>query len=187
MLAGTYLFFPATLAFDQLEFVGAGAWLGVCAALIPLGAGAAYLLSNQARLRADVAREEAVGRLITLVGLALVLAGVWLPVDTSNDGTYWNVTGAGHSLGILFLILIGICALSVLAASRTRRRAANLLAAGAALVLFGLVLFVPVSSAFNQLDSLRAGAWLSLAGGAVLAVGTVMAWTSPARGPFEGP
>src|SRR5919108_863679 len=102
VLAGTYLFFPATLAFDQLEFVGAGAWLGVCAALIPLGAGAAYLLSNQARLRADVAREEAVGRLVTLVGLALVLAGVWLPVDTSNDGTYWNVTGAGHSLGILF-------------------------------------------------------------------------------------
>src|SRR5919108_491010 len=139
----------------------------------------------RARVPLRPARTQHGGRLITLVGLALVLAGVWLPVDTSNDGTYWNVTGAGHSLGILFLILIGICALSVLAASRTRRRAANLLAAGAALVLFGLVLFVPVSSAFNQLDSLRAGAWLSLAGGAVLAVGTVMAWTSPARGPFE--
>ena len=47
---GFFLFVPASYAFKSLDWVGTGGWLGICAGLIPLGAGVAHFA---ARRRSD--------------------------------------------------------------------------------------------------------------------------------------
>src|SRR6266542_3127323 len=141
------------------------AWLGVCSALVLIGA----LIALGPSMAAG-AHPAAIGTLLALVGLGLVLAGLWTKT-TNEPGTYWNVPGAGHSLGVLMLILVVLSAVAVAAAHAARiGQDAALAVAGATL---GITVFLPVLAAFNNLDELRAGAWLAGIGGIVLMVGVV--------------
>jgi hypothetical protein len=170
-LFGSYLFFPATLAFDQLGTLGAGAWLGLCTVLIVAGVAIMHPPGD----RRIVGREAPVAdRALQALGLVLLLVALWLKVD-KKGGSYWSVPNGGHSLGAVFLVLIAVCAACVAAAYTTRRRVADLLGAAAAFVLLGLVLFIPVGEAFKSLGDLRLGAWLGLVGGILLAVGSAQA------------
>ena len=173
-MLGAYLFYPATLPFDfdQLDRLGAGAWLGVCTILAVLGAAAAHGLGASAPARA-ASRAPSQGLALAFVGLVLVLVSLWLKVDKGGN-TYWSVNGASHSLGALFLVLIALCALGLGAGFATGNAAAELLGAGAGFVLLGLVLFGPVITAFNELGTLRVGAWLALVGGIAVAAGIVV-------------
>ncbi len=164
-LLGLYLWYPAVFATDQWDVLDKGAWLGVCSALVLIGA----LIALGPSMAAG-AHPAAIGTLLALVGLGLVLAGLWTKT-TNEPGTYWNVPGAGHSLGVLMLILVVLSAVAVAAAHAARiGQDAALAVAGATL---GITVFLPVLAAFNNLDELRAGAWLAGIGGIVLMVGVV--------------
>lgn len=162
---GLYLWYPALFATDQWDFLDNGAWLGVCSGLMVIGA-----LIALGPSMAPGASPAPTGTLLALVGLGLVLAGIWTKT-TDESGTYWNIPGAGHSLGVLMLILVVLSALAVAAAYAAQiGQDAALAVAG---VTLGITVFLPVLAAFNNLGQLRAGAWLAGIGGIVLMVGVV--------------
>lgn len=177
-LLGLYLWYPAVFAFDQLDVLDAGAWLGVCSALIVIGAVIALGPSMAAG-----ARPASIGTLLALVGLGLVLGGIWTKT-TDDPGTYWSIPGAGHSLGILMIILVALSAIAVAAAhtARAGQDAAFALAG----VTLGITVFLPVLAAFDNLGHLRTGAWLAGIGGIVLMVG-VLAMRQMARADVPAP
>jgi len=172
-LLGSYLFIPASLAFDRLDNLGAGAWFGVCTAVAVVGVAAMVGLTTATRGRTATPSTLPLGRGLAALGLVLVLIGMWLDVDDSG-GSYWNSAGAGHSLGAAFLILVAVAAVGLGAGYTMGNRAADLIGAAAVFMLFGLALFVPVGSAFNDLGNLRAGAWLCFVGAVLAATGTRM-------------
>jgi hypothetical protein len=185
MLFGTYAFFPAAFATNQWTLLGAGAWLGVCSALIPIGVGLTTRLGIGSPARAS--EGSLIGRGAAGVGLIMVLVAIFLTVDRAS-GTYWSVRGAGHSLGILFLIAIAVGAGGLGLGLALHSRPADLVGGAAVFCVLGLALFDPVTSAFGDLGVLRAGAWLAFAGGIVAAAGTVTALRSaPAGGAAPAP
>jgi hypothetical protein len=163
---GLYLFLPAVFAFDQWEFLDAGAWLGLCSALTFIGASIATWPSDR-----PVGRPAPIGVLLALVGLGLVVAGLFPDVESGGIGSYWNLTGSGHSFGILMIILVVLVALSIGAAYSMASGMDSAILLGA--VTLGASLAVPVGEAFNNLGDLGAGAWLTAIGGIVLAVGVL--------------
>lgn len=179
VLWGFYLFLPAAFAFDNWDLVGAGGWLGVCAGLIPLGIALSHWTRRRAALRETRARRPDrspaafAGPVAALVGIGLVLPGIWL--DAEEDGSsYWSLEGLGHSLGIYFLVLTILCLLFVLGTLAVHRQlAVDVVAAALALLILGTGALAPVSEAFGDLGNLRAGAWLVLFGGLLLAAGTI--------------
>jgi hypothetical protein len=186
ILLGFYGFLPAALATDQWHFLDAGAWLGFCGgALMTLGALAVLAPAwIRASLR-DPLPMTAAG--IAAVGLALSTVAIWPKADT--DGSYWNAPSLGHSLGVVMLVLVILAAIGLVAAIGMRVGAGAGLAAVAGLIDCGLLLFIPVGDAFNQLGHLRAGGWLGFFGGLLLAIGAmmtagqqVMIGISPVRG-----
>jgi hypothetical protein len=164
---GFYLFIPARFAFDQLDVLDAGAWLGFCSILIPIG----FLVVQLDRAHGPAARPAGRtlasldrGTLAALVGLVLIVIGVWLRID-DGDESYWN---ASHTLGILILLLAaanllylwrGVTDTGLLVASTT----------------FGLVVYAWVYHAFERLGSLDSGGWLEAVGGLVLVAGVLYA------------
>lgn len=168
VLLGLYLFFPAALAFSDWEVLGSGAWLGVCAGLILIGSGLALRGWGQ-----EASTPEWAGLGVAALGWVLVMVGIWLEADVEG-GSYWHTVGSGHGLGILFLALLGIWLLAAFAGGKTRKPALLALAAGIALVIFGLSLFGPAIAAFNNFGDLRTGAWFPFAGGLLLALGSVL-------------
>jgi hypothetical protein len=169
VLFGLYLFFPAALAFSDWNVLASGAWLGVCAGLIVIGSAVVLWGWGQER-----STPEWLGLGVAGAGCALVMTGIWLEVG-ADGGTYWHPRDSSHGLGVLFLILVGLWAFATLGGILIRKPALLGLAAGISLVIFGLVLFIPATSAFGALDELRIGAWLPFAGGILLALGSALA------------
>jgi hypothetical protein len=162
---GMYLFFPAVFAFSQWKFLDTGAWLGLCSGLTFVGASIALWGSDRALFR-----PAPVGTLVALVGLALVVAGIFPDFET-DQGSYWNIRGLGHSFGALLIILVVLEALSIAAAHSTSAGMDNAILLGA--VTLGATIAIPVGNAFNDFGHLRAGAWLAGIGGIVLMVGVI--------------
>jgi hypothetical protein len=185
---GFFLFAPAEFAFDHLGYLDAGAWLGLCTLLIPIGA---LIVSSaepeQKRSAAPprqgpavTARDPAV--LLSLAGLALLFVGIWLPAESDGD-SFWNLSFSGHALGLLMLFAALLNVAFVAATMLTPLPAANtrlVVAAGT----FGLMASGLIANTFEALGNLGSGAWLEAWGGLLLLVGT--AWGAPlARAAYE--
>jgi hypothetical protein len=172
---GYFLFTPAVLAFAHLDVLGAGAWLGVCTALIPIGAGIARSAAGPAAPAGPVPPQLAAP---VVLGLILCLIGIWLKTDSAFGGlSFWNLSASGdHWLGILMLLLVVLDAVFVLAAVGGAAPAAR----NAVLVLsaatFGLVGALLITEAFGEFGNLKEGGWLEFFGGLVLLVGAVVLW-----------
>jgi len=164
VMFGLYLFVPAVFAPDQWDFLAAGAWLGLCSALTFIGAALATWPSDRA-----VARPPAVGALVAVVGLAIIVVGLFLDVESADLGSYWNLFGNGHSVGILMILLVVVVALSIAVAFSMALGTDAAVVLGA--VTLGMALYLPVLEAFDNLGDLRAGAWLTAIGAIVLVVG----------------
>lgn len=178
-MLGLYLWYPALFAFDQWKLLDTGAWLGVCSALIAIGA----VVALSPSMAAPTVRPAPIGTLLALVGLVLVLVGIWTKT-TDTPGTYWNIPAAGHSLGVLLLILVVLSALAIGAAhTMAAGQDAALVFAG---VTLGLTVFLPVDAAFNNFGQLRLGGWLAAFGGLALLLG-VVAMRQLARGDAPAP
>jgi hypothetical protein len=170
---GFYLFVPARFAFDNLGVLDAGAWLGLCSVLIPLG----YVLVRTEHPHVAAAplapslQTLGRGRTLALGGILMVVVSIWLEID-DGDTSYWN---ASHTLGILILLLAGANVYFLL---RGPADVGVLVAAGT----FGLVVYPWVYHAFERLGTLHAGGWLAAIGGLALLVGVVDAQrtTAPA-------
>jgi hypothetical protein len=108
---GFFLHIPAIFAFGDLDLLGAGTWLGVCAGLIPIGALAVWAVERGEHAAAEPSRADPATRnsaaILAIAGLALILAGIWLPADTS-DTSYWNLSSSGHALGLLMLLAVAL-------------------------------------------------------------------------------
>jgi len=162
---GMYLFFPAAFAFDQWKFLDTGAWLGLCSALTFIGAAIALWPAARA-----AARPAPLGTLLALVGLVLVVVGIFTKFE-DGGGSYWNLSGLGHSFGILLIILVVLEALSIAAAQTMASGVENAILVGG--VTLGATIAVPVGTAFNDFGQLGVGAWLAGIGGIVLMIGVV--------------
>jgi hypothetical protein len=169
ILLGFYGFLPAAYATDHWGVLDAGAWLGFCGgALIALGAVAILAPSwFHAGTRVE-ASPLAAG--IAALGVVLSVVAIW--PDADKGGSYWNAPALGHSLGVVMLIAAIATGLGLAAGSAMGSRPGLGLAAVAGSILCGLMLFLPVGDAFNQLGDLRAGGWLGFFGGLMAAGGT---------------
>lgn len=179
---GIYLFYPAVFAFDQWDQLDAGAWLGLCSALTFIGASiATWSAVRPAR------RPSAVGAVMALIGLGLVVGGLF-PSFFSQSGSYWTITGYGHSFGILIIVLVVLEVLAIAAAySGTAGVDSAVLLAG---VIVGAAIAIPDQSAFNRFGELGTGAWLMGIGGLLVGVGAVLMWlmsddVAPATAPAQ--
>ncbi len=162
---GFALFHPTLLGFDRLGEVGAGAWLAVCAGLIPVGGLLAWEGSPS-----PVRRETGpagLPLLLAAAGLALVLAGLWLPAH-AGGATFWDLSSSGHALGILLLVAAALAAGLVLVATLSPAPVLCHGALLAAAATFGVSEAPLVAAAFADLGSLGSGAWVEAAGGALL-------------------
>jgi hypothetical protein len=168
---GFYLFVPAVLAFERLGDLGPGGWLGICAVLVPLGAGLAAGVEQRHRKSAR-GRPPAGAVASAGIGVALVVSGIWLDVRTGpGSGSYWDASTSGHALGILMLALAALCgALLVATASAPSPALADATFVAAA-VTFGLVESELVADSFGHLGTMGAGAWLEAAAGLLLLLG----------------
>jgi hypothetical protein len=176
---GYLLYIPTGFSPDHLGYIGTGGWLGLCTVLIPIGAWMARVAERSgppARKKPPPLPALAVGS-----GLALCLAGIWLPAE--HDPGVGNVTvwdfgysisrpgDSGHPIGILLLILIGLLAILVLTSVSGLLPQAADLGLIVAAATFGLAEALVIGKAFNHLGSLRVGAWLMTAGGVILLAG----------------
>jgi hypothetical protein len=165
---GFFLFIPALLAFDRFGLLGPGAWLGLCTVLIPLGVLAAEPSPAE---RSDGRRGPRDA--IALLGTALLVAGIWLPIASGGD-SFWNASSSGHALGLL-MVLLAVVDASMVAAPRLGD--VRLVAAAAT---FGLLAAALVAAAFGEFGTLGAGAWLEACAGGLILGGAVR-WPALAR------
>jgi hypothetical protein len=101
------------------------------------------------------------GRAVAAIGVVLALVAIW--IDSLQGATYWSDGTTGS-----FLLALGVIAALALAAGRGATGWA--FAAGA--ILLGFYGWLPAVLAFDQWDLLDAGAWLGLAGAALIVAGT---------------
>jgi hypothetical protein len=177
-LLGYWGWVPAAFAFSDLDQLDAGSWLCLAgAAAIAVGIGAALLLAGRAT---TTPKGISLASFLSLVGIALVFPAIFLHVE--QDQSYWNGPFGLRFFGIMMLALTSLCLLvwALTAIGKPTRG----LDAALTLVLFGLVAFEPIESAFNHLDDLQVGAWLAFAGGILAAGGT---WSARAEAPRAGP
>jgi hypothetical protein len=168
---GFFLFVPAIYAFDSLGRLEAGAWLGLCTALIPIGALIVFA-AEDAGVVSD-RFDPGLDLLIGTIGIVLVAVGIWLDPFEDLGPNYWNLSSSGHALGLLLIVLVVVDAPLIAGAAHS-----SLPVAGAAVLsaaaTFGLTVFGVVSAAFDDFGTLGAGAWLQAAGGILLLVGVVL-------------
>jgi hypothetical protein len=163
---GFLLFVPAHQAFDQLDTLDAGAWLGLCTILIPLG----LVIVQRDRGHAPASGPGSAPSLTdprhvaSVAGLVLLVVGVWLPID-SGGPSFWNNS---HTLAILLLLLAALNLLSV-------RRATSDVGLLIASTTFGIAVYPWLYHAFERLGSLGSGGWLEAIGGVLLIGGVVLA------------
>jgi hypothetical protein len=159
---GLFLYIPSFMAFKYVDKLSWGAWLGVCAGLIPLGAGAAQLWHKRSDAKAPGVTLWTVA---AAIGLVLMAIGIWL--KRASGVSYWNTSYSGHALGLLMLLLV--IASAVLIAVAVNAKKAEL--ADLALIVSGIavgVAFAEVVGAAFSFDGLGTGAWVELIGGLVL-------------------
>jgi hypothetical protein len=171
---GFFLYFPAVLAFDSLGSLRAGAWLGLCTVLIPVGALVAAHSSFQ-----PTAERRGAEELTSLLGIVLLAVGIWLPVQSGGD-SFWNISSSGHALGFLMLLLASLNAALLVAAGAGRAAAAELRVVVAA-ASFGLLAAGVVVTAFEDFGSLGSGSWLEACAGLLLLLGSARWSALPAR------
>lgn len=167
---GFFLVIPSIYAFDSFGSLESGAWLGVCTALIPLGALLVFAAEETPVMAPAVDRGP--GLLVATVGLVLVAVGIWL--DLGREGpTYWNASSSGHALGLLLIVLVLADAGALAALAHSSARVAEL-AVLVASATFGFTVFGVVAAAFDDFGTLGAGAWIEAAGGMLLLAGVVL-------------
>ena len=170
---GFFLFVPALASFDHLGDLGAGAWLGLCTALIPIGAFVSWAGRRGSGEPAPARRfARPLGLPLAFAGLVLAVVGIWLDA-ASEAGSYWNLSSSGHAVGILMLLLVvlnaGLLAAPTFAPSANVGNLDLLVAAAT----FGFVEVGVISTAFGNFGSLGAGGWLEGCAGALLLIGVV--------------
>jgi hypothetical protein len=164
---GFLLIGPASQAFDSLGRLGAGAWLGLCTVLVPIGA--LVVLAADGPVAA-IGRGP--GLLVGTVGMVLVVVGIWL--DFASIGpTYWNLSSSGHVVGLLLIIFVVANAVLIAAAvhSPLRVGAASMLVVS---TTFGFTAFAVIDFAFGGFNYVGAGGWVEAAGGTLLLGGVVL-------------
>jgi hypothetical protein len=174
---GIYLFYPAVLAFDQWDQLDSGAWLGLCSGLTFVGASIATWGSDR-----PVSRPSPAGAVVAVVGLGLVVAGLF-PDFITGRGSYWNIAGAGHSFGILMLILVVLVGLSIAAAWTQSAGLDSAVLLGG--VTLGAGVALPAQSAFNHFGDLATGAWLMGVGCLLVGIGVLVMWALSDEGAPE--
>jgi hypothetical protein len=165
VLIGYWGWFPAATAFNHWDDTRAGMWLAFGGGVL-IALGAAVSLAAAGRLSSTPAGTSTPA-LAAGLGIALVFPGIFL--DASGGQSYWDGP-LGHSLGIVMLILAIVAGLAWAVSSAGM--STHGFDAAVTLVLLGLVAFIPISDAFNNLGDLDSGAWLALAGGILAAGGT---------------
>ena len=177
---GFFLLIPAAYAFEFLDHLDVGGWLGLLTVLIPVGGWIAHAAEHPAAAT-PVAPQLAVP---AAAGLGLCLVSIWLKSEEAFDNvSYWNLSLSGdHWLGILMLALLVVGAALLLAAvTGTLAGAAGWLLVVSA-VIFGLFVALLVGDAFNLFGRLGAGGWLGALGGALTLAGTVVVWRAATAG-----
>ena len=184
LASGLFAFQPVVHAYTSFwdTFLETGAFLGLCAGLIPIGAVISCAGASSTR---KTHRAPVLPVLAAVVGAGLVLAGIWSNLRESG-GSYWSYGGV-RSPGI-FLLVTTIVALVLLLADVAGvasgwRVPALVLAA----IIFGFTLFGPVVLAFHSLGLLREGAWLAAGGGLLLVGGAAMLNGLGGREPVGAP
>jgi hypothetical protein len=109
-----------------------------------------------------------VGRLVAAAGAVLAIVGIFL--DAIQTTSYWDFDGTVAWTGI---VLAAIALLLVAAGSAGRAQDGWLFAIGA--VLTGYWAWIPALTAFDDWDETRAGVWLCLGGGLLVALGAAAA------------
>jgi hypothetical protein len=180
LLLGYYVFFPAALAFSNLDEMEAGGWLGLVGAVIAvIGAwiGSRSQGAQTVMPSAMGMRGVQMGTLAALGGVVLCVISIWL--DASGPTSYWNFSD-DYILGILMLIAGVLCGLALLATWMGRGPTSALWASIFALMLCGMFIVGPVATAFNNFGELEVGAWLGFVGGLVAVCGAQLAHMSTA-------
>jgi hypothetical protein len=108
------------------------------------------------------------GRLVAAVGAVLAIVGIFL--DAIQTTSYWDFDGTVAWTGI---VLGAIALLLVAAGVAGRAQDGWLFAIGA--VLTGYWAWIPALTAFADWDQTRAGMWLCLGGGLLVAAGAATA------------
>jgi hypothetical protein len=177
---GYYLFLPAVYAFDRLGSLGPGAWLGICAGLVPVGA----LVISGAPGTPRRSRQALAGvdLPVALAGLVLVVVGIWLDL-TDGGPSYWNVSSSGHAVGILMLLLVAVNVVLLAGPVFAPIPSIGGLDLLVAATTFGFVEAGIVSVAFEDFGDLGAGAWIEAAGGALLLAGVLRLRAAPTLAP----
>jgi hypothetical protein len=162
---GFFLYLPAMMSFKYIDKLSWGAWLGICAGLIPLGAGAAHLWHRRSDAKAPGVTLWTVA---ATIGLLLIAIGIWSERIDKSSVSYWNTSYSGHALGLLLLLLVIVSALLIAVAVNARKAELADLALIVSGITVGVAIAEGVGDAFGSLGSLGTGAWLELIGGLVL-------------------
>ena len=168
---GFYLFVPAISAFKSFDWVGAGAWVGICAGLVPLGAGVAHFSAREQSDENATAANPATA--VAAIGLVLIVTGTWMNVLSKTSTSYWNASASGHVLGLLLLLLALASALLLAGAFDSRSGCLADLALIVSGITAGLAMQQGVKQAFGAFDAMGSGAWVELIGGLVLLIGLI--------------
>jgi hypothetical protein len=110
------------------------------------------------------------GRAIAGVGVVLAIVAIW--VDAIQGSNYWS----DGTTGVFLLVLAAIAGLGLAAEYAGQTTNGWVFAAGA--VLLGFYGWLPVALAFDQWDLLDSGAWLGVAGGALIVIGAGSAYVA---------
>ncbi len=98
--------------------------------------------------------------------------------ESDIDVSYWNLADKGRALPALMLLLVlggAVLGASTLGSPTSLAADGTLILAAVTFGLFGAEV---IASAFDELGSLGAGAWLGAAGGLVLLIGVKLLWKS---------
>ncbi len=164
---GFFLYQPSIMAFKYIDKLSWGAWLGLCAVLIPLGAGAAAFWHRRSDAKAP---GVTLWTLAAAVGLVLMLIGIWSELADKSGVTYWKASYSGHALGLLLLLLVIVSAVLIAAAVNSRKAELADLALIVSSIAVGVAVAQGVHDAFGSFSRMGTGAWLELFGGLVLLI-----------------
>jgi hypothetical protein len=185
VLGGLFLFVPFEFVSEHSELLKTGAWLGVAAALtLALGSIVTAVAGRSGGMELKAGR-RGLGQALTGLGIVLVFPAIW--TDFVASVSYWD-TSLGHGVGTGMLVLAIGAGLLLLASLLGAHSA---LFPIPALVVAGLLLFVPLEAAFDHLGELKVGAWLGIAACLAIALGSItMVFTgsaTPAAGTTSPP